>query len=97
MTVQEVTLEENGYVVIYDQDGSVVGYSEHLESGTHEDVEIELNQNYCDDAKLKAVLYADSNGNDESDWSDGDSDSDNDMPAMDGDEVVSDWARICIE
>ncbi|WP_435151976.1 DUF7282 domain-containing protein [Haladaptatus sp. DFWS20] len=102
VTVQEVTLKEKGYIVIYNQDGNVVGQSEHLEAGTHEDVDVMLNQKYCEDTKLKAVLYADSNGDDDSDWSDGDSDSgddsdDSDMPAINGDKVVSDWACICIE
>ncbi|WP_049971567.1 DUF7282 domain-containing protein [Haladaptatus cibarius] len=111
--VQEATLEEDGYIVIYDQDGNVVGQSDHLEAGTHEDVHVELNDKYCEDTKLKAVLYADSNGNGDADWNDGSYDCDNDgddddpgdcdgsgnldQSVTDDGNSVSDWACICIE
>ncbi|WP_266075450.1 DUF7282 domain-containing protein [Haladaptatus caseinilyticus] len=105
VTVQKVTLKEKGYVVIYDENGNVVGQSEQLEAGTHADVTIKLNDEFCEDTKLKAVLYVDSNGNDDdADWSDGDSDSDGDdsdddgdHPALNGDKAISGWACIIIE
>ena len=80
MTVDSVTMSEGGFVAIHnaslldgDALGSVVGVSEKLPAGTHEDVEITLfnvaGQNFAEDMALEesgtliAMPHLDSNGN----------------------------------
>jgi hypothetical protein len=110
--VEEVTMAEGGFVVITNAHGEVIGTSEYLEAGTHENVEIELDQKLCKDQKVKATIYSDTTGNQEGDWNDGSYDCDNDgddddpgdcdgsgdfdQPYEQGGEMVSDWACITI-
>ncbi|WP_348608072.1 DUF7282 domain-containing protein [Halobaculum rarum] len=42
VTVAEATLPDGGYVVVYNASGGIVGVSEYLDSGTHEDVTLEV-------------------------------------------------------
>lgn len=42
VTVAEATLPDGGFVVVYNASGRIVGVSEYLESGTHEDVTLEV-------------------------------------------------------
>jgi len=42
VTVAEATLPDGGYVVVYNASGGIVGASEYLDSGTHENVTLEV-------------------------------------------------------
>ncbi|SEO91082.1 hypothetical protein SAMN04487948_107109 [Halogranum amylolyticum] len=74
--VDEVTLPEGGFVVLYDErpftgdDGvlpNVRGVSSFLEAGSHERVEIGLDEPLAESRRLWAAVYHDSNGNREFD------------------------------
>lgn len=69
VTIAEVTLPEPGFVVIHEDDTSetVIGESDLLSADTHEDVRIALDDSLGGDQTLIAVVYADTNGNDEFD------------------------------
>ncbi|MXR41952.1 PGF-CTERM sorting domain-containing protein [Halobaculum sp. WSA2] len=42
VTVAEATLPDGGFVVVYNASGGIVGVSEYLDEGTHEDVTLEV-------------------------------------------------------
>jgi flagellar protein FlaJ len=71
--VEEVTLSDGGYVVVYlhRPDGEVVGTSEYLPAGTHKSVEIELNRELPNDVTVVAIPHQDTNGNEEFDYQTG--------------------------
>jgi len=69
VTVDQVTLSEGGFVTIHDASvgegdvfGSVRGTSAYLEAGTHEDVEITLDEPLSEDATLVAMAHQDTDG-----------------------------------
>ncbi|WP_407036744.1 DUF7282 domain-containing protein [Halovalidus salilacus] len=75
VVVDEVTVNEGGFVAIHnssllagDAIGSVIGSSEYLEEGTHEDVEVELNESLEENETLVAMPHQDTNDNEENDF-----------------------------
>ncbi|WP_435066383.1 DUF7282 domain-containing protein, partial [Halobaculum sp. EA56] len=42
VTVSSVTLPEGGFVVVYNSSGGVIGHSEYLGTGTHENVTVSI-------------------------------------------------------
>jgi hypothetical protein len=109
VTVDEVTVEEGGFVAIHDSsllDGevveSVIGVSEYLEAGTHEDVEVtlfegvdgaEFDQSELDeDSTLIAMPHRDTDGDEEYDFVE--NDGGNDGPYTEDGEAVVDDAHV---
>ena len=69
VTVDSVTLEDGGFVTIHDASvtegdvlASVVGSSDYLEAGTHENVTVRLDQPVSEDATLVAMPHKDTDG-----------------------------------
>jgi flagellar protein FlaJ len=64
VVVDSVSMSDGGFVVIHarTQDGTMVGHSQYLESGSHEAVTIQLERTYADEMELFAVAYLDSDG-----------------------------------
>lgn len=73
--VANATLPDGGFVVIRNEsedgllgdgvlgnDTEILGQSEHLEPGSHENLTIDLNETQSGEANLTAVLYRDSDG-----------------------------------
>ncbi|MFC7044239.1 hypothetical protein ACFQH6_01420 [Halobacteriaceae archaeon GCM10025711] len=76
VVVQSVTLPEGGFVVIHDDSlfagdavGSVVGNSEYLEPGTHENVTVTLDESFNESVTLVAMAHLDTNENQVYDFS----------------------------
>ncbi|MFC7079027.1 DUF7282 domain-containing protein [Halorussus caseinilyticus] len=70
VTISQVSLSEGGFVVVHDRsllNGSVLdsvrGSSEYLEAGSHENVEVTLDQPIEESQRLLALAYRDTNGN----------------------------------
>ncbi len=67
VVVDSVTLERGGFVAVHDggPGGQVIGVSDYLEPGTHEDVRIRLDVNatVTNRTRLAAVAHADADGN----------------------------------
>ncbi|WP_265108185.1 DUF7282 domain-containing protein [Halosolutus halophilus] len=65
VVVDEVDLSEGGFVAVYAgadvglEPDAVLGVSEHLEAGTQEDVEIQLDEPIADDQPLVAAVHHD--------------------------------------
>lgn len=59
VTVDSVTLENGGYVVIHAPDGEVLGHSAFLAAGSHENVTIDLASKLSDDVVLTAMAHTD--------------------------------------
>lgn len=59
VTVDSVTLSAGGFVVVTDANGNVVGTSEYLTAGTHEDVTITLDDPVSSDTTLTGTVYQD--------------------------------------
>ena len=67
--VQEATLSEGGFVVIHNESGGVVGASEYLESGTSENVSIDVElADPRTQATLTAMAHLDTNDNQQLDF-----------------------------
>jgi len=77
VSVASVTMHEGGFVTIHDGSllegevlGSVIGVSEPLSPGTHEDVDVPLDEQPDGEASLIAMPHYDTNGNDAYDFVD---------------------------
>ncbi|WP_135824530.1 DUF7282 domain-containing protein [Halorussus ruber] len=75
VTVQSVTVPEGGFVVVHDESiiegnvvGSILGQSGYLAPGLSENVTVELNQSLNQSQRLVAVVYRDSNDNQQFDF-----------------------------
>lgn len=65
VTVDEVTLSENGFVVVQNEQGrsaDEIRGATYLEAGEHENVEVELDPAVSSDTELHAQVYLDTNG-----------------------------------
>ncbi|QLH83943.1 type II secretion system F family protein [Halosimplex pelagicum] len=64
VTVDSVSLSEGGYVTIRSRtaDGEVVGHSEYLAAGSHDDLRIRLESTYSAEMELYAVPHLDTDG-----------------------------------
>ena len=63
VTVAEATLPEGGFAVVHNESGEVVGASEYLEAGTHENVTVEVDDPENATDTLVAMLHRDSDEN----------------------------------
>ena len=65
VTVDSVSLSEGGYVTVRARSvgGEVVGHTEYLPAGEHENVRIELTSTYSQEMELYAVPHLDTDGN----------------------------------
>ncbi len=102
VVVSSVTLSEGGFVTIHDATlldgdalGSVVGTSEYLDAGTHEDVEVSLDSSLEEDQELIAMPHMDSNDNEEYDFVTSEGADDGPYTGDDGN-AVTDSAQITI-
>ncbi|WP_129113040.1 DUF7282 domain-containing protein [Halegenticoccus tardaugens] len=111
VTVAAATLPEGGFVAIHDERlldgdalGSVVGVSEYLDEGTHEDVEVALfdvkgvdfeEETLEGDQTLIAMPHLDTDGNEEYDFVE--TEGEEDGPYTVDDEPVVDDAMITVE
>jgi len=110
--VDEATLPDGGFVTIHDSSllegevtGSVIGVSEYLESGDHEDVDVDLYEDVpgaefdqdelTEDQTLIAMPHLDTNDNEEYDFVE--SEGEDDGPYTEDDEPVTDDAEITVE
>ena len=59
VVVNESTLPEGGFLVVYAQDGSILGNSTYLESGTYENVTVELTESPNRSQVLIAIPHRD--------------------------------------
>ena len=57
VVVDSVRLSEGGFVAIYDAEGKLIGVSEYLDAGDHDEIEIELTDELDDDADLTAGVH----------------------------------------
>jgi hypothetical protein len=93
--VASTTLPEGGFITIHDSSlnegdalGSVVGVSDYLGEGSHEDVTVELDEAIEEDQTLIAMPHLDTNGNEEYDFVDSEGSEDGPYTA-DGSPVVN--------
>jgi flagellar protein FlaJ len=74
--IESVSLSNGGYVVLHlhAADGPVVGRTEYLPAGTHENVQVAVDRELPDEATVVAVPHLDTNGNEAFDYEGGDLD-----------------------
>nr|WP_254809396.1 CARDB domain-containing protein [Natronosalvus amylolyticus] len=103
VVVDEVTMDEGGFVTIHDSSllvgnviESVIGVSEYLEAGTHENVEIELDEPLEESETLIAMPHLDTNDNQEYDFVETEGEEDGPYVDEDG-EPVTDDAVVTLE
>ena len=112
LTIESVTLPEGGFVAIHDETllegnvvGSVVGVSEHLDPGTHENVTVTLfdvpgaefdETELTESQALIAMPHLDTNGNQTYDFVTTDGEADGPYVTDAGDPVVAD-ATVTVE
>ncbi|RQG91612.1 hypothetical protein EA462_06585 [Natrarchaeobius halalkaliphilus] len=102
VVVDEVTMASGGFVVVHDSSllvgdvfGSILGASDYLEPGTHENVEVTLEQPLEEDETLIAMAHRDTNDNQELDFVE--SDGQEDVPYEVAGEPVTDDAIVTLE
>lgn len=91
VVVNSAELSDGGFIAIHDADGAVIGASEYLEAGTHEDVRVELDDPIEEDARLTAMPHLDTNDNQEFDFPDGDG------PYTEDGDPVTDEGDVSVE
>ncbi|MFD1589252.1 BGTF surface domain-containing protein [Halorientalis brevis] len=74
VTVDSVTMSEGGYVVIHqgDASGDVIGNTEYLSAGEHNDVSVSLDSDLASNQTLVAMAHMDTNDNQEFEFPDAD-------------------------
>jgi len=66
MGIQEVSLSDGGFVVVYDEEGingELLGHTEYLPPGAHSDVAVPLFEELEDETTVRLVVHQDTNGN----------------------------------
>ncbi|TVT80769.1 DUF7282 domain-containing protein, partial [Haloferax volcanii] len=63
VTVASANLSDGGYIAILDENGSVIGATDYLESGPQENVTVPLLEPLNESANLTAQAHLDTNGN----------------------------------
>ncbi|MDS0475085.1 hypothetical protein [Natrinema sp. 1APR25-10V2] len=103
VVVANATLASGGFVTIHDSSllvgnviGSVIGTSEYLEAGTHEDIEITLDEPLEEDETLIAMPHRDTNQNETYDFVETEGQADGPYLTSDG-EPVTDQAVVTVE
>ncbi|WP_226042426.1 PGF-CTERM sorting domain-containing protein [Natrinema sp. DC36] len=101
MTVDRVDLSEGGFVTVHDASlfegdvfGSVVGTSEYLEAGAHENVEIALDERLTASQTVVPMAHQDTNDNNKYDFPA--SEGDEDGPYTANGEAVVDTAKLTV-
>ena len=99
VTVDSATLSQGGFVTIHDGTlldgeviGSVRGTSDYLEAGSHEDVEVSLDNPYESDGTAIAMAHLDSNNSEGYDFVDTEGGEDGPYVTDGGDPVLDDAA-----
>ncbi len=97
VTVDHVSLSHGGFVVVADGTGTIVGVSEYLPAGDHEDVTIEQRE---DDelelfGQLTATVHQDTTGDEEFAFEE--TDGEEDRPYVEDGYPVSDTATVTLE
>jgi len=97
VTVDSAQLSEGGFVVIHDSsllegevEGSVVGNSDYLEAGSHDDITITLDEPMDENFTAIAMPHLDTNGNEEYDFPDADG------PYTQNGSAVTDSANVTV-
>ncbi|MDQ2052132.1 hypothetical protein RBH26_16765 [Natronolimnohabitans sp. A-GB9] len=100
VVVDDVELEDGGFVVIHDSSllvgnviGSVIGVSEYLEPGEHENVEVALDEPLEEDETLIAMAHLDTNDDEAFDFVETDGEEDGPYLTPE-DEPVTDRAVV---
>ena len=103
VVVDEVTMASGGFVVIHDSSllvgeviESVIGTSEYLEPGTHENVEVTLDEPLEEDETLIAMPHRDTNDNETFDFVETEGEDDGPYLTAD-DEPVTDRAVVTVD
>jgi PGF-CTERM protein len=101
MTIDRVDLSEGGFVTVHDASlfggnvfGSVVGTSEYLEAGTHENVEITFDKRLTASQTVVPMAHQDTNGNEMYDFAS--SEGENDGPYTANGGAVVDTAKLTV-
>lgn len=104
VVVDSVTVPESGFVVVHDTGiiqgevaESVLGTSEFLESGTHQNVTVELDEQLTESQRLVVVTYRDSNENQEFDFLTSNQTVDGPYRLPDERQAVNDIANVTVE
>ncbi|WP_132058285.1 DUF7282 domain-containing protein [Halorussus amylolyticus] len=104
VTVESVTVPEGGFVLVHNEtitDGvvldSMLGESDFLDSGTHQNVTVRLDEPVNESQRLVAVVYRDSNDNAAYDFASSNRTVDGPYTNPDSSEAVNDIARITVE
>lgn len=65
LVVAQANLSVGGFIALFEEsrNGTLLGTSSHLDSGSHENVDVDLTTEYSDDTTVVAVLYRDTNDN----------------------------------
>lgn len=103
VTVDSVSVPEGGFVVMHDSTlvtdgdalGSVVGVSDYLDAGDHEDVTVDLPDGIDEDQELIAMPHRDTNGNEGYDFADSEGSEDGPYTADGG--AVTDAGQVTVE
>ncbi|WP_299269848.1 DUF7282 domain-containing protein, partial [Halorientalis sp.] len=102
VTVASATLSQGGFVTIHDGTlldgdalGSVRGTSEYLESGSHEDIEVSLDEPYTESGSIIAMPHFDTNGNEQYDFVTSEAEADGPYTTSGGD-IVLDPASLTV-
>jgi len=97
VTVDEVTLSEDGYVVILNETGKnpdEVRGATFLEAGTHEDVQVDIEPGVATQTELWAQVHLDTNGDRRFDYSSSDGEVDGPFEDRNDDEQASESATV---
>ena len=93
LVVDSATLSEGGFVAIYDDD-ELIGVSDYLDDGIHEEIEIEFDDGLDDESTLTAIAYLDTTDTEELEVDSADS---TDEPYVDVDgELITDSATVTV-
>ncbi|MXV62122.1 hypothetical protein GS429_08615 [Natronorubrum sp. JWXQ-INN-674] len=94
VVVDSVDLSEGGFVAIYDGDtaaadpAGVIGVSNYLEAGAHDDVEIDLEEPIEDEQPLVAVAHHDTTGDETFQYAETDGEADDPYTTLGGSPIV---------
>ncbi|MFB6227959.1 MAG: hypothetical protein ABEH88_05150, partial [Halobacteriales archaeon] len=100
VTVDSVRMDDGGFVTMHDDTlqndavGSVVGVSDYLAPGTHQDVTVNLNEQLEETQTLFAMPHRDDNSNQSYDFVD--TGGSNDAPYTEGGSAVTDSADVTV-
>ncbi len=101
VVIDRADLAEGGFVTVHDASllagdvfGSVVGTSEYLEAGAHEDIEVTLDERLTTSQLIVPMAHMDTNDNEEYDFEE--TEGEEDGPYTAGDDAVVDTAKVTV-